>query len=73
MQLPGDDTKTVEIDGQTIQVNGTGNVEECRTILETLVYHDDDGTCFVTPCAIAGFYQPKLPQDKTFYALSAFR
>lgn len=55
-----------------IQMIGSGNASSCVNAIRHLNYDVGSDYCNPKPCAVGPFYQPSVPEDMDFYAISAF-
>lgn len=60
------------INGYEYSVTGTSNYSECSKLISSLFFTNYDQECFFESCSIRGAYQPEIPTDMTFYAVSSF-
>ncbi|CAH1775733.1 unnamed protein product [Owenia fusiformis] len=67
------DQKTEMIEGTNVQFQGTGQADDCLELIQAeLVFKVPDYRCYPKPCSIGQVYQPVIPADMIFHAVSAF-
>ncbi|CAH1802464.1 unnamed protein product [Owenia fusiformis] len=67
------DSLTETMDGVNVTFIGTANADQCLVLIrEELIYKVPDYQCYPKPCAIGQIYQPEIPKDMVFHAVSAF-
>ncbi|ESP02318.1 hypothetical protein LOTGIDRAFT_238045 [Lottia gigantea] len=66
------DTDKVKTHNHTKIIYGSGNVTQCRNIIQIFLKKAEGDGCSPKPCAIGSVYQPNVT-NITFYAIGAFK
>merc|ERR1712154_327324 len=51
-------------------LEGSGDPEECRRVLQGLLHQDYE--CLLAPCPLMGVHMPRIHKQKTYYAIARF-
>ncbi len=69
---PGDRVGPITINDASVSYTGTGQPDACLEILNRHVYSVPEEQCHPKPCSVGSVYQPTIPVEEEFFAVSAF-